>query len=110
MALSLISTSRPPLDWARRWLSLSLLVCFGGGSFLHAEGTAQAAWFARLPSENSLAEVRAMAVREGWQKVADAVFQGAKQAYLQDRLDLAGAWLNVARWGGLFAEVESHFI
>lgn len=51
-----------------------------------------------------------MAVREGWQKVADAVFQGAKQAYLQDRLDLAGAWLNVARWGGLFAEVESHFI
>lgn len=110
MSLSLIRKLCLHLGWRQWWLILALVVGLAGGTPLRGEGPIPAAWFEKLPAEGSLAEIRAMAAREGWQRVADALFQGAKQAYLQDRLDLASAWLNVARWGGLFAEEESHFI
>ncbi len=64
----------------------------------------------QLPTRARIAGIHAAAHRDGWNPQVAGLRTAALQAYEQNKLAAAGAWLNLSRWAGLFGRQEGEFV
>ena len=63
-------------------------------------------WFTRAPTAERLKQVRIAAETEGWQPVADRLYQGSLRAYALRQEGIAESWNLVARWCDCFGQSQ----